>query len=512
MEANVRRRHDAVRRPAGRGSRQQAQPARRRARPAPGAAPGRAARRDHARPGRDGVRVRPVLLRDRRRRRPVRRRRQAAARVLRGARRRRCCARSRTSARTPAGPDLLVIADGKRGDMPSTARAYAAAYLEPRDGRPPLADALTVSPYLGEDSLEPFLAACRRHGAGMFCLVRTSNSGGRDAGRRSLRWPAALAARRQAGRRLGRGPRRRLRALQRRRGGRRDAPARGRRGKADRAEDGTAPAGSRRAGRLSGGRRACLHERPGQRSRDRLAERSSTPTAGRMKTGAPRLPRGSAAAPRGLDRLRLVNVGKAMVPPRAPSCRRHTSVPAVWLRGAEPRLRQLASGASVPSMRRRRACLAAATARVARLTFEGRSPGKPGFPRGTRRTRCLGASLPLPAAAAPPPVAARAVLIQNGTTGEVLYRSHDRDRVPVASITKLMTALVALERRRSRTTSSSPRRRPPPSASRRSTCRPGRADKRPGPAGGRADPERQRRCLGARRTRQAAETPSGSWR
>jgi orotidine-5'-phosphate decarboxylase len=71
---------------------------------------------------------------------------------------------------------LLVIADGKRGDVPSTARAYAAAYLERRDDRPPLADALTVNPYLGEDGLEPFLASCRRHGAGIFCLVRTSNS------------------------------------------------------------------------------------------------------------------------------------------------------------------------------------------------------------------------------------------------------------------------------------------------------------------------------------------------
>src|SRR3954470_1620030 len=52
---------------------------------------------------------------------------------------------------------LLVIADGKRGDIGSTARAYAAAYLESG-----LADALTVNPYLGRDSVEPFLAACRR--------------------------------------------------------------------------------------------------------------------------------------------------------------------------------------------------------------------------------------------------------------------------------------------------------------------------------------------------------------
>lgn len=75
---------------------------------------------------------------------------------------------------------LLVIADAKRGDIGSTARAYAAAFLEPRGAEPPLADALTVNPYLGTDSLDPFLAACRRHGAGLFVLVRTSNAGGRD--------------------------------------------------------------------------------------------------------------------------------------------------------------------------------------------------------------------------------------------------------------------------------------------------------------------------------------------
>jgi orotidine-5'-phosphate decarboxylase len=75
---------------------------------------------------------------------------------------------------------LLVIADGKRGDIGSTARAYASAYLEPRDEEPPLADALTVNTYLGGDSLEPFLQACRLHGAGIFCLVRTSNAGAAD--------------------------------------------------------------------------------------------------------------------------------------------------------------------------------------------------------------------------------------------------------------------------------------------------------------------------------------------
>jgi orotidine-5'-phosphate decarboxylase len=75
---------------------------------------------------------------------------------------------------------LQVIADAKRGDIGSTARAYASAYLESPDGAPPLADALTVNPYLGRDSVDPFLAACRREGAGLFCVVKTSNAGGAE--------------------------------------------------------------------------------------------------------------------------------------------------------------------------------------------------------------------------------------------------------------------------------------------------------------------------------------------
>jgi orotidine-5'-phosphate decarboxylase len=74
-----------------------------------------------------------------------------------------------------------VIADAKRGDIPSTAAAYAAAWLEPRPGgEPPVADALTVNPYLGRDALEPFAVACDRAGAGIYVLVRTSNPGSAD--------------------------------------------------------------------------------------------------------------------------------------------------------------------------------------------------------------------------------------------------------------------------------------------------------------------------------------------
>ena len=83
------------------------------------------------------------------------------------------CAYARTAG-------LIVLADAKRGDIGSTSRAYATAYLEPRDGQPPLADAMTVSPYLGRDSVEPLIAACRREGGGIFCLVKTSNEGVAD--------------------------------------------------------------------------------------------------------------------------------------------------------------------------------------------------------------------------------------------------------------------------------------------------------------------------------------------
>jgi orotidine-5'-phosphate decarboxylase len=76
---------------------------------------------------------------------------------------------------------LIVIADGKRGDIGSTARAYAAAYLEPgEEQQPPVADAMTAYAYMGRDSVEPYLAAARRHGTGLFCVVKTSNTGGAD--------------------------------------------------------------------------------------------------------------------------------------------------------------------------------------------------------------------------------------------------------------------------------------------------------------------------------------------
>jgi orotidine-5'-phosphate decarboxylase len=63
---------------------------------------------------------------------------------------------------------ILVLGDIKRGDIGSTAAAYANGHLQ-------WSDAVTLHPYLGSDSLQPFLAACREAGKGAFVLVRTSN-------------------------------------------------------------------------------------------------------------------------------------------------------------------------------------------------------------------------------------------------------------------------------------------------------------------------------------------------
>jgi orotidine-5'-phosphate decarboxylase len=70
---------------------------------------------------------------------------------------------------------LIVILDAKRNDIGTTAQAYADAYLGPDS--PWGADALTVSPFLGDDSLVPFVAACDRTASGLFVLVKTSNPG-----------------------------------------------------------------------------------------------------------------------------------------------------------------------------------------------------------------------------------------------------------------------------------------------------------------------------------------------
>jgi orotidine-5'-phosphate decarboxylase len=80
---------------------------------------------------------------------------------------------------------LLVIADGKRGDVPVTAAAYAQSLVgeTPTPWGPVAglgADAFTANPLLGLDALEPLVAAAKSSGAGIFVLVRTSNPGAAD--------------------------------------------------------------------------------------------------------------------------------------------------------------------------------------------------------------------------------------------------------------------------------------------------------------------------------------------
>jgi orotidine-5'-phosphate decarboxylase len=72
---------------------------------------------------------------------------------------------------------LLVIADGKRGDVPHTATAYAEAMLG-AEGL--VADALTINPLMGGDALDAFIDVAEPTGAGLFVLVRTSNPGAAD--------------------------------------------------------------------------------------------------------------------------------------------------------------------------------------------------------------------------------------------------------------------------------------------------------------------------------------------
>jgi orotidine-5'-phosphate decarboxylase len=70
----------------------------------------------------------------------------------------------------------LVLLDVKRGDIGSTAQAYADAYLDP--SAPLAVDAVTVSPFLGMGSLDPVFATAEKHGAGVFVLALTSNPEG----------------------------------------------------------------------------------------------------------------------------------------------------------------------------------------------------------------------------------------------------------------------------------------------------------------------------------------------
>ncbi|WP_213269805.1 orotidine-5'-phosphate decarboxylase [Hyphomonas sp.] len=82
------------------------------------------------------------------------------------------------AAKAARAAGLIVLMDAKRGDIGSTAEGYAQAYLSP--GAPFEGDALTVNPYMGLDTLEPYAKLAKTHGKGVIVLVRTSNPGAAD--------------------------------------------------------------------------------------------------------------------------------------------------------------------------------------------------------------------------------------------------------------------------------------------------------------------------------------------
>ncbi len=74
--------------------------------------------------------------------------------------------------------ELMVILDAKRGDIGSTAEGYAEGYLGEASSCP--CDAITVNPYMGIDTIEPFVSVAERQGKGVVVLARTSNPGSKD--------------------------------------------------------------------------------------------------------------------------------------------------------------------------------------------------------------------------------------------------------------------------------------------------------------------------------------------
>lgn len=95
------------------------------------------------------------------------------------------------------GAGALTVLDAKRGDIGSTMTAYAQAYLDPAS--PLRADALTLSPYLGYESLRPALDCALCHDGGVFVLALTSNPEGMKVQHaqlngRSVAWSVAEGA------------------------------------------------------------------------------------------------------------------------------------------------------------------------------------------------------------------------------------------------------------------------------------------------------------------------------
>lgn len=79
--------------------------------------------------------------------------------------------------------NVITISDIKRGDIGSTSEAYAQAHLGSVDGNtkgPFEADAITINPWLGKDSIDPYLERCKNNNKGIYLLLHTSNPGSKD--------------------------------------------------------------------------------------------------------------------------------------------------------------------------------------------------------------------------------------------------------------------------------------------------------------------------------------------
>lgn len=88
------------------------------------------------------------------------------------------------TAKAAQAAGLLVIMDAKRGDIGSTSEAYANAYLGADAPFP--SDALTINPWMGLDTLAPFMTRAKQTNSGLFILVRTSNKGAADLQEQTL--------------------------------------------------------------------------------------------------------------------------------------------------------------------------------------------------------------------------------------------------------------------------------------------------------------------------------------
>ncbi len=378
---------NAVRRPARGRGRAEGIAARRRARPGRRAPPRRAPGRGRPRPLPRRGRGRALLHRHRRRSRTPRRRREAPGCVLRGARLRR---------RGGARADLQVL-PGRRPPRHRRceARRHRLDRARLRLGLPRARARRDAA--RGRDHRQPLprprlarsvslrLPAPRRRA--LRARPHVERRGRRHPGRHPLRWAARLAARRRPGRRVGRGSRRRVRALLGRRRRRGDRAPVHRRGTTRDATGGD----------------------PASRAWARRARRRATSPA---RSRAARRVRSS--TPRGRSSTRTARARPTGAPPPAPR-----------QRGSRPRSARRAAGAD-RCRRPARVRQAASAALLFALLAAGTA---------------VAATAP-----APPAVDAAAYLVVGDLDGRVLAaRDADRAR-PIASITKLMTVLVALDR------------------------------------------------------------------